>query len=86
MDIKIWVTIGVLAVVLGLLVFIRRSPDLVIWGGVGLLLLVPLPGDDNTWTLGLLTAPEALAGLANEGVVTIAVLYVVVAGITQTGA
>lgn len=35
---------------------------------------------------GILTPPEALAGFANPGVITIATLYVVAAGLKETGA
>ncbi|KEA64218.1 Sulfate permease, Trk-type [Marinobacterium lacunae] len=35
---------------------------------------------------GILTPPEALAGFANTGVITIATLYVVAAGLKETGA
>ncbi|MCF6250399.1 MAG: hypothetical protein L3J75_03895 [Methylococcaceae bacterium] len=35
---------------------------------------------------GILTPVEALAGLANPGIATIAVLYVVVSGLRETGA
>ena len=85
MSHEVWITVSVLIIVLVMLVFTRRSPDVIIWGGVGLLLLAPLPGDGGTWRIGVLTAHDALAGLANEGVVTIAVLFIVVAGLTKTG-
>ena len=44
-------------------------------GGLTLLLLA-----------GVVTPQQALAGLANEGMVTVGVLYVVVSGLQETGA
>ena len=55
-----------------------RSPllerDYIVMGGLTLLLVT-----------GVLTAADALSGLANEGMVTVAVLYVVVTGLRETG-
>jgi di/tricarboxylate transporter len=47
----------------------------------------PVAGQRLTLLLvsGILTPQEALSGLANEGMVTVAVLYVVVAGVRDTG-
>jgi di/tricarboxylate transporter len=69
-----WFTLAVLALVLGLLAFSNRPPDGIMLGGVTLLLLG-----------GVLTPSEALAGLSNSGMVTVAVLYIVVAGLQETG-
>ena len=52
----------------------RVAPDVTMAGGLTLLLVA-----------GVITPREALAGLANEGMVTVAVLYIVVAGIRDTG-
>ncbi|MGQ9575766.1 MAG: SLC13 family permease [Thermoguttaceae bacterium] len=67
-------TLGVLGVVIGLLAGTRLAPDIVLVGGVAVL-----------YVSGILTAPEALAGLANEGMITVAVLFVLGAGVVQTG-
>jgi len=69
-----WLTLGVVALCIGLLATNRFPADVVMVGGLTLLLLA-----------GVLTPGEALAGLANEGMVTVAVLYVVVAGLVETG-
>ena len=53
----------------------RFPADTVLLGALGLLMVS-----------GILTPSEALAGLANPGMVTIAVLYVVVSGLRETGA
>ncbi|HVA49453.1 MAG TPA: SLC13 family permease [Pirellulales bacterium] len=63
-----------LALVFGLLIWSRLPPDFVLVGGVALLVLT-----------GILDAREALAGLANEAMVTVGILYVVGAGVRQTG-
>jgi len=69
------VTLGVFLLVFGLLALTRIGPDLVMLGGLTLLL-----------TAGVLTPEQALAGFANEGVVTVAALFVVAAGVRETGA
>ncbi len=69
-----WLTLAVVALCIGLLASNRYPPDAVMLGGLTLLLLS-----------GVLTPAEALAGLSNEGMVTVAVLYVVVSGLQETG-
>ena len=75
MAIAAWLTLGVLLLVLVLLVGTRLPTDAVLTGGVALLLIA-----------GVIDAHDALYGLANEGVVTIAVLFVVANGVRETGA
>jgi di/tricarboxylate transporter len=70
-----WFSVFVVVFNVGLLVFTRVGADIVLVSGVTLLLLT-----------GVLTPSEALSGLANEGMVTVGVLYVVVAGLRETGA
>ncbi len=69
-----WFTLGVLGMVLSLLVFTRHSPDLILVGGLTLLLL-----------FDILPATDALSGLANPGMVTVGVLFVVAQGVKETG-
>lgn len=69
-----WLALGDLLLVLLLLSNSRLAPDVVLIGGVVLLLLC-----------GVLTPGEALAGLSNEGMVTVGVLFVVTAGVVETG-
>jgi di/tricarboxylate transporter len=69
-----WLSLGVVALVVALLALTRYGADLVLTAGVALLLV-----------LGVLSPTEALAGLSNEGMVTVAVLYVVAAGLRETG-
>jgi di/tricarboxylate transporter len=69
-----WLTIAVIGVVLVLLVRGRIATDVVVVAGVVLLLLA-----------GVLTPEQALGGMASKGMLTVAALYVVVAGLQQTG-
>jgi len=69
-----WFTVALIVFLVAVLTLTRISPDVVLLGGVTLLLAV-----------GILEPFEALAGLAQEGMVTVGVLYVVVAGVQNTG-
>ena len=69
-----WFTLGVIGVVFAALLATHVATDAILVGAVTLLLLA-----------GVLTPKEAFAGLSNEGIITIAVLYVVVAGLDATG-
>ncbi len=69
-----WFALSVVLLNVALLIFTRIGADIVLVAGVSLLLLA-----------GILSPEEALAGLANEGMVTVGVLYVVVAGLSETG-
>lgn len=70
-----WLSLGVVALCFGLFAFSRAAPDVVTSGGLTLLLL-----------FSVLTPAEALAGFSSPGMLTVGVLYVVVTGLTQTGA
>lgn len=70
-----WLTVGVVLLVLGLLTFTTILPDIILVGGVVLLLVS-----------GVLSPDQALSGMSNEGMITVGVLYVVVAGLQETGA
>ncbi|MBC7193692.1 SLC13 family permease [Marinobacter sp.] len=69
------VTLLTLAAVLGTLMITRVSADLVLMAAMAFLLII-----------GILDPAQALAGFANPGVITIATLYVVAAGLKETGA
>jgi len=70
-----YVALAVLAAILGVLTLTRLAVDVVMLAGLTLLLVT-----------GVLSVPQALSGLASEGMVTVGVLYVVVAGLRDTGA
>ncbi|MCL4194498.1 MAG: SLC13 family permease, partial [Thermoguttaceae bacterium] len=74
MSPEAWYSLLVVCAVLAVLSRSRFPPDLVLMGGLAML-FVP----------GILTAGEALAGLANEGMVTVGLLFIVSAGIVETG-
>jgi len=65
------VTLGLI----GMLAFTRFAPDALFVGAVTLLLVS-----------GVLAPQEALLGMSNPGMITVAVLYVVVAGLRHSGA
>jgi len=65
----------VVLVTLGLLLFVQRAPDMVMIGGVVLLLAA-----------GVIAPDEALKGMSNEGMITVAALFVVAAAVERTGA
>ena len=69
-----WFALSVVLLNVALLIFTRIGADIVLVAGVSILLLA-----------GILSPEDALAGLANEGMVTVGVLYVVVAGLSETG-
>ncbi|MBI1374787.1 MAG: SLC13 family permease [Phycisphaera sp.] len=86
MSPEAWITLAVLLGVLAMLVASRTSPDIVMLGGLTALLVAPYKAADGAWQVGVLTPRDGLAGFANEGVITIAVLFVVAAGLRETGA
>jgi len=69
-----WLTLGVIAGVFGVLVFTRYAADVVALAALGVLLAA-----------GVLTPQQALAGFSNEGLMTVAVLFVVAAALRETG-
>ncbi|MEP3590464.1 MAG: SLC13 family permease [Marinobacter sp.] len=75
MDWQAVLTLMTLAGVLGTLAVTRIAADLVLMSALALLLFT-----------GVLGPVQALAGFANPGVITIATLYVVAAGLKETGA
>lgn len=69
-----WFTLGVTILILVLLAGTNVGADIILMGGLTLLLVT-----------GILSPSEALAGLSNEGMVTVGVLFIVVAGLQDTG-
>jgi di/tricarboxylate transporter len=70
-----WCTLAVVAAVVAGLATSRLPTELVLVGGLTVLVLS-----------GVLGVSEALAGFANEGMMTVAVLFIVSAGLIETGA
>lgn len=75
MTIEGWLVVGIILVCLVLLVSTTLSVDLVLFGGLAIL-----------YVSGIIPAESALSGFANEGMLTVAALYVVAAGLKETGA
>ncbi len=69
-----WFTAALVIAMFGLLAFTRAAPDLVFIGAVIVLMVV-----------GVIGPAEAFVGFSNQGVITVGALYVVVAGIRETG-
>jgi di/tricarboxylate transporter len=84
MTIEIALVLGVLAGVLGLLSFTRIAADAVLVAGLTLLMVAPIPQDEG-WKIGVLSAAEGFSGFSNTGMLTVGVLFVVVAGLKETG-
>lgn len=85
MGVDAAVCLVVLCLCFALLAANRLAPDVVLLAGLTLLVVVPLPDGAGGWRIGVLDTHEALAGLANPGLVTVGALFVVVAGVHQTG-
>ncbi|MDX1618927.1 MAG: SLC13 family permease [Balneolaceae bacterium] len=70
-----WAVIFVILLCLGLLIGTRLTPDIVFLGGLTLLIVGKI-----------VTPTEALVGFSNQGMLTVAALYVVATGLKETGA
>ncbi|MEX0720008.1 MAG: SLC13 family permease [Balneolaceae bacterium] len=75
MTLEGWVVLGVILVCLVLLISTTISVDIVLFGALTLIFI-----------LGIIPAENALSGFSNEGMLTVAALYVVAAGLKETGA
>ncbi|MBI3736500.1 SLC13 family permease, partial [Candidatus Sumerlaeota bacterium] len=69
-----WIAVGVMVGTLLAMALTRIGPDLIALGGLTILL-----------TTGALAPKEAFAGFSNDGMLTVAVLFVVAAGLRETG-
>lgn len=75
MEWEAWFTLAVIGCCFSALLLSKMSADAIIVGGLMVLLLT-----------GIITSEEALAGVANEGMATVALLFIVAAGLKNTGA
>ncbi|MEO9884426.1 MAG: SLC13 family permease [Balneola sp.] len=75
MTFEAWVVVSVLMFCLALLISTKISADLILFGGLALLIIS-----------GIVPTGLALEGFSNEGMLTVAALYVVAAGLKETGA
>lgn len=70
-----WLTVAVIVGVLGLLISERLKPELAMLAGLLCLMVT-----------GVLSPAQAVAGFSNEGMITVAAMYVVAAALRETGA
>lgn len=75
MTIEGWSVVGVIVGCLILLITTQLSVDMVLLAGLAILLVS-----------GIVAPEAALSGFSNEGMLTVAALYVVAAGLKETGA
>ncbi|MCD8534811.1 MAG: SLC13 family permease [Verrucomicrobia bacterium] len=73
-SVDMWATGSVVAILLIALVWNLAAPDILFLGATSILAL-----------LGIISPEEAFAGFSNTGVITVAVLFVVVGGLKETG-
>ncbi|MGD9854319.1 MAG: SLC13 family permease [Planctomycetaceae bacterium] len=74
MSPEAWTTLGVVGVLLTALIRNAAPPDLLFLGATAFLAVV-----------GIISPAEAFAGFSNTGMLTVAALFVVVAGLRETG-
>ena len=74
MEFAAYIAIAVVGVCFLALMFTSFAPDIILMGGVTILLV-----------LGVLNPQEALSGFSNQGMITVALLFVVAQGLSQTG-
>jgi di/tricarboxylate transporter len=84
MGIEAIIVLGIIAAVLVALMFTRIAADAILVSALTLLLVVPVPTDAGL-RLGVLTPSQAIGGFASTGLATVAVLFVVVTGLRETG-
>ncbi len=75
LDWQAWLTLGVVFVMMVALIREIARPDLIFLGSLGLLLV-----------FGILTPEDAFQGLSNTAVLAVGALFVVAAGVQNTGA
>lgn len=75
MTIEGWVVLGIIMICLAFLVGTAISVDIILFAGLAVIFI-----------LGILPAEQALSGFSNEGMLTVAALYIVAAGLKETGA
>ncbi len=88
-----WFALSLMVLLFLGLAFTKISPDLVAIGvlSIAVLVLTGLPkllgglvGDPNAWKTDF-TVADALSGFSNDGMITVAVLFIVAAALRETG-
>ncbi|HET9679319.1 MAG TPA: SLC13 family permease, partial [Gammaproteobacteria bacterium] len=75
MGLDAWITLIVLGSCLGVLIFTRLGADITLVAGLTVLLVT-----------GVVDTQAAFSGFANTGMLTVAVMYIIAAGLRETGA
>ena len=75
----------IVGLVLIALVRSKKNTDLLIWAGVIAMTIVPYQDSEGKIQAGILSIGEAFDALTNEGVIAIAALFIVAAGVKETG-
>jgi di/tricarboxylate transporter len=78
------VLVALVAILIALAVT-NIAPDAILVAGLTLMLIVPFPAE-GAWRIGVIGPAAALAGFSNPGLATVAVLFIVVEGLRETGA
>ncbi|MCC5822878.1 MAG: SLC13 family permease [Phycisphaerales bacterium] len=84
MTIEIFIVLGVLVGLLFMLAATRIAPDALLVAALTVLLATPHPGEDG-WRFGVMSVADGFSGFSNPGMLTVGVLFVVVAGLRETG-
>jgi len=84
MALEAWLVIGVIVCVIAALALTKIAADALMMAALTVLLVVPVPGDDG-WRVGVMSLTDGLRGFSNPGMLTVAVLFVVVTGLRETG-
>lgn len=82
MTIPAIITLISIVLVFSALIHWNRSPDIILWSGVILLLVVPYHFHD-AWQIGILETTHILDNFANEGVITIAAFFIIASGLRK---
>ncbi|GIW73842.1 MAG: hypothetical protein KatS3mg103_0364 [Phycisphaerales bacterium] len=85
MSLEAVIVLGVVALVLVALAFTRIAADAILVSALALLLVVPVPTDAGL-RLGVLSPKQAIGGFGSTALAVVAVLFVVVTGLRETGA
>ena len=78
------IVLVLLVVLVGLLAFTRIAADAIMVAALAVLMAIPVPAAGG-WRFGILEARDALSGFSNPGMATVGVLFIVVAGLRETG-
>ncbi len=74
LSLNAWLTIALIVTMFGLMMFTKIPAEFVFLGGMGFL-----------YVTGVLNAEEALEGFSSTSVVTVGVLFVIIAGLVHSG-